>query len=326
MKPNEKRSLPKLFSKKTNKEKSISVKKNNSSNIKEKRKKSNYLEKNKSYETSHHKNQSDTNKLTYQKTRNFNKALKYNSSKKTDTTNNQNIRLNRFLSNAGICSRREADKYIKEGLVQVNGKVVTELGSKIRLSDEVKFNGQIVKIEKKVYILLNKPKDYVTTTSDERSRKTVMQLIRGACREKVFPVGRLDRNTTGVLLLTNDGELAVKLTHPRYQKKKIYHVFLDKNLKKDDLDKLIDGITDNNELLRADIVSYVDPSDKSQVGVEIHTGQNRIIRRMFEALGYKVVKLDRVYFAGLTKKGLPRGRWRFLTPTEINMLKMGAFE
>jgi len=236
------------------------------------------------------------------------------------------IRLNRYLSNAGICSRREADEYIKAGLVKVNGKTVTELGTKVSPNDEVRFNDQIVKIEKKVYILLNKPKDYITTVSDEKGRKTVMQLIKGACKEKVFPVGRLDRNTTGVLLLTNDGELAAKLMHPKYKKKKVYHVFLDKNLKKDDLEKLIKGIKDNDEILKADAISYVDPSDKSQVGIEIHSGQNRIIRRMFEALGYKVIKLDRVYFAGLTKKGLPRGKWRFLTPTEINMLKMGAFE
>lgn len=236
------------------------------------------------------------------------------------------IRLNRYLANAGICSRRKADEYIKAGLVKVNGKVITELGTKIQLTDEVKFNNETIKIENKVYILLNKPKDYVTTTSDERGRKNVMDLIRGACREKVFPVGRLDRNTTGVLLFTNDGELAAKLTHPKYSKKKIYHVFLDKKIKTDDLNKLVEGINDGEDLLRADVVSLVDPSDKTQVGVEIHTGQNRVIRRMFEALGYKVVKLDRVYFAGLTKKSLPRGRWRFLTPTEINMLKMGAFE
>lgn len=237
-----------------------------------------------------------------------------------------NIRLNRYLANAGICSRREADEYIKAGLVKVNGNVITELGTKIQPTDEVRFNNEIIKIENKVYILLNKPKDYVTTTSDERGRKTVMELIRGACREKVFPVGRLDRNTTGVLLFTNDGELAAKLTHPKYSKKKIYHVFLDKKIKTEDLNKLVEGVNDGEDILRADVVSLVDPTDKTQVGVEIHTGQNRVVRRMFEALGYKVVKLDRVYFAGLTKKSLPRGRWRFLTPTEINMLKMGAYE
>lgn len=257
---------------------------------------------------------------------------KFEPSKKVKRTNEPKskneelIRLNRYLANAGLCSRREADEYIQAGLVSVNGKVVTELGTKIKPTDEVRFNNQVVRIEKKVYILLNKPKDYITTTSDERGRKTVMQLIRNACKEKVFPVGRLDRNTTGVLLLTNDGELAAKLTHPRHKKKKIYHVFLDKNLKKPDMEKLLEGVEDKGEMLKADVVSYVDAADKSQVGVEIHTGQNRIIRRMFEALGYKVIKLDRVYFAGLTKKGLPRGHWRYLTPTEINMLKMGAYE
>ncbi len=239
---------------------------------------------------------------------------------------NEGIRLNRYLSNAGVCSRREADEYIKAGLVKVNGEVVTELGTKVRPNDEIKFNNELLRTEKKVYILLNKPKDYVTTTDDERGRKTVMQLIRGACREKVFPVGRLDRNTTGVLLITNDGEMSAKLTHPKYSKKKIYHVFLDKNIKLEDMDKLVEGVEDEGEMLHADLVSYADPTDKTQVGVEIHSGQNRVVRRMFEALGYRVIKLDRVYFAGLTKKGLPRGRWRFLTPTEINMLKMGAFE
>lgn len=245
---------------------------------------------------------------------------------KSSTKKDNSIRLNRYLSNAGICSRREADEYIKAGLVKVNGVVITELGTKVQPTDEIKFNNEAIKIENKVYILLNKPKDYVTTTDDERGRRTVMELIRGACREKVFPVGRLDRNTTGVLLFTNDGEMAAKLTHPKFSKKKIYHVFLDKKIKKEDMDKLVEGINDGDDFLRADVVSFVDPTDKTQVGVEIHTGQNRVIRRMFEALDYKVVKLDRVYFAGLTKKGLPRGRWRFLTPTEINMLKMGAFE
>ncbi len=221
------------------------------------------------------------------------------------------IRLNKYLSNAGICSRREADKYIKAGLVKVNGKVVTELGVKINPTDEVRFNDQIVKIEKKVYILLNKPKDYITTTSDERGRKTVMQLIKGACKEKVFPVGRLDRNTTGVLLLTNDGELAAKLTHPRYKKKKIYHVYLDKNLKPTDMEKLTAGIDIDGKVLRFDAIAYASQIDRRQVGVEIHSGQYHFVRKMFEALNYKVVKLDRVYFAGLTKKGLQRGKWRF---------------
>lgn len=254
------------------------------------------------------------------------KQKKQKREEKLQISKDDKIRLNRYLSNAGICSRREADKYIKAGLVKVNGKVVTELGVKINPTDEVRFNDQIVKIEKKVYILLNKPKDYITTTSDERGRKTVMQLIKGACKEKVFPVGRLDRNTTGVLLLTNDGELAAKLTHPSYKKKKIYHAYLDKNLKPSDMEKLIEGVEIEGKVLHFDAVAYASPTDHSQVGVEIHSGQYHFVRKMFEALNYKVVKLDRVYFAGLTKKGLPRGRWRFLTQTEINMLKMGAFE
>jgi 23S rRNA pseudouridine2605 synthase len=235
-------------------------------------------------------------------------------------------RLNRFLANAGICSRREADEYIKAGVVSVNGKVVTEMGTKITFADEIRFNNELIRVEKKAYVLLNKPKDFITTTDDERGRKSVMQLIRGACREKVYPIGRLDRNTTGVLLFTNDGELAAKLTHPRYAKKKIYHAHLDKKIKKEDMEKLVEGVVDKGETLKADVVSIVDEADRTQVGVEIHTGQNRVIRRMFEALGYAVIKLDRVYFAGLTKKGLVRGAWRLLTPTEINMLKMGAFE
>jgi 23S rRNA pseudouridine2605 synthase len=235
-------------------------------------------------------------------------------------------RLNRFLANAGICSRREADEYIKAGVVSVNGKVVTEMGTKITFADEIRFNNELIRVEKKAYVLLNKPKDFITTTDDERGRKSVMQLIRGACREKVYPIGRLDRNTTGVLLFTNDGELAAKLTHPRYAKKKIYHAHLDKKIKKEDMEKLVEGVVDKGETLKADVVSIVDEADRTQVGVEIHTGQNRVIRRMFETLGYQVIKLDRVYFAGLTKKGLVRGAWRLLTPTEINMLKMGAFE
>ncbi len=249
-----------------------------------------------------------------------------NTSYHRKSVENNDWRLNRFIANAGICSRREADEYIKAGLVSVNGKAVTELGTKVSFNDEVRFNNELIRIEKKVYILLNKPKDYITTTNDEYHRKSVMQLVRGACHEKVYPVGRLDRNTTGVLLLTNDGELASKLTHPRYAKKKIYHAFLDKKIKKEDMDKLVEGIVNLDETLKADTVSLIDPSDRTQVGLEIHSGQNHIVRRMFETLGYKVVKLDRVYFAGLTKKGLARGKWRFLTPTEINMLKMGAFE
>ena len=236
------------------------------------------------------------------------------------------IRLNRFLANAGVCSRREADTYIQAGVVSVNGVVVTELGTKVKRSDHVMFHDQAVTIEKKVYILLNKPKDYVTTSDDPQNRKTVMDLIKGACRERVYPVGRLDRNTTGVLLLTNDGELASKLTHPQYLKKKIYHVHCDKAVTAADMKLIADGIQLEDGEIHADAIEYASPTDKKQVGIEIHSGRNRIVRRIFESLGYKVVKLDRVFFAGLTKKNVRRGDWRFLTEKEVSMLRMGAFE
>ena len=236
------------------------------------------------------------------------------------------IRLNKFLANAGICSRREADEFITAGVVSVNGVVVTELGTKIKRSDEVKFHDEPVSIERKVYVLLNKPKDCVTTSDDPQERKTVMDFVKGACRERIYPVGRLDRNTTGVLLLTNDGDLASKLTHPKFLKKKIYHVYCDRNVTRADLDKIVQGITLDDGEIHADAVSYASDTDKSQVGIEIHSGKNRIVRRIFESLGYRVVKLDRVYFAGLTKKGLRRGDWRYLTENEVNMLRMGAFE
>ncbi|GAB4298104.1 MAG: hypothetical protein Kow0068_22100 [Marinilabiliales bacterium] len=236
------------------------------------------------------------------------------------------IRLNKFIANSGICSRREADEYIKAGLVKVNGKIITELGTKISKSDKVLFNDKPIRPEKKVYILLNKPKDYITTVDDPNAEKTVMHLIKGACRERVYPVGRLDRNTTGVLLFTNDGELAKKLTHPKYNRKKIYHVFLDKAITASDMKRIVEGIVLDDGPIAADSIQYVNPEDKKQVGIEIHSGRNRIIRRIFEHLGYKVIKLDRVYFAGLTKKNLPRGKWRMLTEKEINMLKRGAFE
>ena len=213
------------------------------------------------------------------------------------------IRLNKFLANAGICSRREADEFITAGVVSVNGVVVTELGTKIKRSDEVKFHDEPVSIERKVYVLLNKPKDCVTTSDDPQERKTVMDFVKGACRERIYPVGRLDRNTTGVLLLTNDGDLASKLTHPKFLKKKIYHVYCDRNVTRADLDKIVQGITLDDGEIHADAVSYASDTDKSQVGIEIHSGKNRIVRRIFESLGYRVVKLDRVYFAGLTKKG-----------------------
>ena len=236
------------------------------------------------------------------------------------------LRLNKFLANAGVCSRREADEFIQAGLVTVNGQVVTELGTKILRTDEVKFHDAVVSLEKKVYVLLNKPKDYVTTSDDPQQRKTVMDLVKDVCPERIYPVGRLDRNTTGVLLLTNDGDLASKLTHPKFLKKKVYHVHLDKNLTSHDMDQIREGITLEDGEIKADAVEYADQHDKSQVGIEIHSGKNRIVRRIFESLGYRVTKLDRVQFAGLTKKNLRRGDWRFLTEKEVDMLRMGAFE
>ena len=239
---------------------------------------------------------------------------------------NEPIRLNKFLANAGVCSRREADEFITAGVVSVNGEVVTELGTKIKRGDEVKFHDQAVSIERKIYVLLNKPKDTVTTSDDPQARRTVMDLVKGACSERIYPVGRLDRNTTGVLLLTNDGDLASKLTHPKYLKKKIYHVHLDKNLTKADMEQIAAGIQLDDGEIQADAISYTDDFKKDQVGIEIHSGKNRIVRRIFESLGYKVVKLDRVFFAGLNKKGLRRGDWRYLSEAEVNYLRMGSFE
>ena len=236
------------------------------------------------------------------------------------------LRLNKFLANAGVCSRREADEFIQAGVVTVNGEVVTELGTKILRTDEVKFHDTPVSLEKKVYVLLNKPKDYVTTSDDPQQRKTVMDLVKDVCPERIYPVGRLDRNTTGVLLLTNDGDLASKLTHPKFLKKKVYHVHLDKNLTSHDMEQIREGITLEDGEIKADAIEYADERDKAQVGIEIHSGKNRIVRRVFESLGYRVTKLDRVQFAGLTKKNLRRGDWRFLTEKEVDMLRMGAFE
>jgi 23S rRNA pseudouridine2605 synthase len=238
----------------------------------------------------------------------------------------ERIRLNKYLAGTGICSRREADEFIEAGLVTVNGKLVTELGTKISAGDEVRYNGEVLREEKKVYVLLNKPKDYVTTVEDPHARRTVLDLIKGACRERVYPVGRLDRNTTGVLLLTNDGELTRRLTHPRFEKLKIYHVHLNKGLKAPDMEKVATGINLDDGFIKADTISYADPVDKCQVGIEIHSGRNHIVRRIFESLGYEVVKLDRVYFAGLTKKNLQRGEWRHLSEKEVSMLKMNAFK
>ena len=239
-----------------------------------------------------------------------------------DTT----IRLNKYIAYTGLCSRRDADELIKTGKISVNGKIVTEMGIKVDRNDIVKYKGEKLRKESKVYILLNKPRDYITTMDDPRNRKTVNDLVKKACPERVYPVGRLDRNTTGVLLLTNDGELTKVLSHPRYNKKKIYHVFLDKDLTGNDMDKIVEGITLDDGLVHVDAITYPTIDDKKQVGMEIHSGRNRIVRRLFEHLGYKIEKLDRVYFAGLTKKNLSRGKWRFLAQKEISMLKMGAYK
>ncbi|MDE6513870.1 MAG: rRNA pseudouridine synthase [Muribaculaceae bacterium] len=239
---------------------------------------------------------------------------------------NSEIRLNKFIANAGICSRREADEYIEKGEIKVNGQVVTELGTKITPKDVVEFQDKVVTTERKCYVLLNKPKDCVTTADDPNGRLTVMDLVKNACEERIYPVGRLDRNTTGVLLLTNDGDLASKLTHPQYVKKKIYHVWTDKDIEEDDMQRIADGIELDDGPIHADAISYATETDRNQAGIEIHSGRNRIVRRIFESLGYHVTKLDRVYFAGLTKKNLPRGRWRYLTQEEVNFLKMGSFE
>lgn len=251
------------------------------------------------------------------------KQLKY---KEALTDPNEPIRLNKFLANAGVCSRREADEFIQAGVVRVNDQVITELGTKITRQDKVTFHEQPVQIEAKLYILLNKPKNCVTTSDDPQGRLTVMELVKNACEERIYPVGRLDRNTTGVLLLTNDGDLASKLTHPSFKKKKIYHVWLDKDVSIEDMEKLANGIELEDGEIHADAISYANEEDRKQVGIEIHSGRNRIVRRMFESLGYHVTKLDRVYFAGLTKKNLPRSKWRYLNEREVNMLRMGAFE
>ncbi|MCB9002214.1 MAG: rRNA pseudouridine synthase [Bacteroidales bacterium] len=235
------------------------------------------------------------------------------------------IRLNRFISNAGVCSRREADELIENGQVSVNGQVITELGTKVKLSDDVELKGKKLVAERKVYILLNKPKDYVTTVDDPHAKHTVMELIEGACPERVYPVGRLDRNSTGVLLLTNDGELTTKLTHPSNRKRKIYFVGLDKKISPAEMQKVLDGVELDGEKVNVDIIDYTEDSDGTEIGVELHSGQNRVVRRIFDSFGFKVMKLDRVYFAGLTKKGIPRGQWRFLTQKEVNMLKIGRF-
>ncbi len=261
----------------------------------------------------------------YPRKERYTKKVVRKTSAKVKRGDDDGVRLNKFIANSGLCSRREADGYITAGLVSVNGEIVTTLGVKINPGDDVRFNGERLKGEQKVYIVMNKPKDFVTTTSDPHAEKTVLDLVSGRCPQRVFPVGRLDKATTGVLLLTNDGELAEKLTHPSNEKKKIYHVFLDKNLKSGDFTSILEGIELEDGSIHADALSYID-EDKSQIGLEIHSGRNRIVRRIFEHLGYKVKKLDRVYFAGLTKKNLKRGQWRFLTQDEVNFLKMGTLD
>lgn len=242
-----------------------------------------------------------------------------------ETPIKETIRLNKFIANSGICSRREADQYIQAGVVTVNGEVITELGTKVNvLNDDIRFNGERIRGEEKVYIVMNKPKGFVTTASDPHAEKTVMDLLK-KCSARVFPVGRLDKNTTGVLMFTNDGEIAERLTHPSYDKKKIYQVILDKPLTQEDFDKIVAGVTLSDGDIKADELEYIDAEDHRKLGIEIHSGKNRIVRRIFESLGYEVKALDRVYFAGLTKKGLKKGEWRYLTTGEANVLKMGAY-
>lgn len=242
--------------------------------------------------------------------------------KEKDPVSEDIVRLNKYLANAGICSRREADRLIESGSVSVNGKVVTELGTKIKSTDKVQFGGETLTREKPRYLLLNKPKDFLTTSDDPLNRRTVMSLVEKACNERIYPVGRLDRNTTGLLLFTNDGELAKKLMHPKFMVKKVYHIYLDKNLTKNDLLRIAEGLQLEDGLIIPDSIAYVaQVDDKKQVGIELHSGKNRIVRRIFEHLGYQIVKLDRAFYAGLTKKDLPRGKWRFLTPKEVNLLK-----
>src|SRR5512133_3745006 len=245
--------------------------------------------------------------------------------RRTEKKEPEKIRLNKFIANSGLCSRRDADDHIVNGQITVNGKVITDLGTKVTHSDDVRYRNKRLSSEKKVYILMNKPKDYVTTVEDPHAEHTVLDLLGDDFKERVYPVGRLDKATTGVLLLTNDGDLTGKLTHPKYKTRKMYHVFLDRPFAKNDLFKLTEGIDLEDEKIVADAVSYADADDRSQIGIELHSGQNRVVRRMFESLGYKVKKLDRVYFAGLTKKNLQRGKWRFLTEKEVSMLKRGIF-
>ena len=251
--------------------------------------------------------------------------MQYSDNDMAPTPFKEEMRLNKFIANSGVCSRREADLHIQAGVVTVNGEVVTELGTKINvLTDDVRFNGERLKGEETVYIVMNKPKGYVTTASDPHAEKTVMDLMKN-CSARVFPVGRLDKNTTGVLMFTNDGDIAEKLTHPSYDKKKIYQVILDRPVSQEDYQKILEGVELNDGVIRADELEYIDATDHKKMGIEIHSGKNRIVRRIFESLGYDVRALDRVYFAGLTKKGLKKGEWRYLTPGEANILRMGAY-
>lgn len=262
--------------------------------------------------------QPQRNQGTYSKKKQFEYKQKYEDPTKP-------IRLNKYLANAGICSRREADDFIQAGVITVNGEVVDSLGAKVLPTDKIMFHEQPVRRERKVYILLNKPKNTVTTTDDPEERMTVIDIVKNACQERIYPVGRLDRNTTGVLLLTNDGDLAAKLTHPKFGKKKIYAVGLDRDLAEEDEQLIRDGIRLDDEVIVPDALEFP-KEDRRHIGLEIHSGQNRVVRRIFEKVGYRVVTLDRVSFAGLTKKNVPRGKYRFLTPKEVSMLQMGAFE
>jgi 23S rRNA pseudouridine2605 synthase len=262
----------------------------------------------------------------------YNPNAKYSHKKQTEYRKtfidpNKPVRLNKFLANAGICSRREADEYIQAGVITINGEVASTLGTKVMPTDQVMFHNQPIRSERKVYILLNKPKDCITTAEDTHDRTTVIDIVKNACSERVYPVGRLDRNTTGVILITNDGDLASRLTHPKFDKKKIYHAVLDRPIETADFEKILAGVQlDDDTVIAADALEFVKDDDKKQLGIEIHSGQNRVVRRIFEKLGYRISRLDRVYFAGLTKKNLPRGKYRFLTEREVNMLKMGAYE
>ncbi|CAL2083656.1 pseudouridine synthase [Tenacibaculum sp. 190524A05c] len=252
----------------------------------------------------------------------FNTRNKKSSNTSNKSSEDKGIRLNKYISNSGICSRREADTYIEHGSITVNGQLMTEMGYKVQPGDEVRFDGTLISMEQKRYILLNKPKNYITTMEDDRGRKTVMELVGNATKERIYPVGRLDRNTTGLLLFTNDGELAKKLTHPKHNVRKLYHASLDKKLALSDLEKLRGDVVIEGKRVFIDAVSYVEGEKKTEVGIEIHSGRNRIVRKIFDHVGYHVTKLDRVIFAGLTKKNLPRGRYRELTQQEINNLKM----